>query len=111
MQLPNIKENPVLMSVLVMAFLVIYGLVAMAGGWTLRMALESRAELSVVLDDSEFMQGLEIKINKWIDEFTSTQENFYDDNPEIPDCIAKPMPEFYRDNDFGLQRSLREQEE
>lgn len=71
---------------------------------------ESRAELSVVVDDGEFMQALEVETQKWVEEFNQFQKDFYDENKNIPDCLAKPMPTFYHDNDFKLQ-SNREYEE
>jgi len=73
-----------------------------ASGWFVRAALESRAELAVVVDDGSFLQKLEVKTQQWIEDFNKFVERFYYENKSIPDCIAKPMPNYYHDNDYGL---------
>ena len=72
------------------------------GGWFLRAMSESRAELSVVVDDGKFWNALELQTQKWIEEFNKRAEKFYYENANIPDCIAKPMPDYYHDNDYEL---------
>jgi hypothetical protein len=111
MQLPNVKTNPILMSLITVTFVLVFGVTCAFGGWTLRIMAESRAELAVVVDDSEFMQWLEARVHDWMGEFKTNQEEFYEQNKEIPDCLANPMPQYYRDNDYGLQRSEGEYEE
>jgi len=108
--LPNFKTHPVVMSMITVIFLLAFGLSCAFGGWSLRVMAESRAELAVVLDDSEFMKWLEGTVQGWSKEFKQRQEEFYVDNKKIPDCLAKPMPRYYRDNDYGLFPT-REQEE
>lgn len=107
MNVPSLKSHPVVASVIVMLIFIGVFIGGMIGGWTLRAAMESRAELAVVLDDSEFMKMLELRAEQWGDEFLSEQERFYEQNPEIPDCLAKPMPDPYLDRDYGL-RSTRQ---
>ena len=84
-------------------------MVGVISGWALRVMSESRAELSVVVDDGKFMQALEVKTQKWIEEFNLFDEEFHNEN-EIPDCIAAPMSDFYHDNDY-IVRSQRQSEE
>lgn len=102
--LPSMKTHPVLMSLVTVTFFIAVLLAGAIGGWWLRAMSESRAELSVVVDDGEFMQALEVQTQKWVTEFNKFQKDFYDENNKnIPDCLAKPMPAFYHDNDFKLQ--------
>ena len=63
---------------------------------------ESRAELSVVVDDGKFMQALELQTQKWTEEYNLFDEEFHNEN-EIPECIAKPMPDYYHDADYVMQ--------
>lgn len=107
--LPSIKTNPVLMSLLTVTFFIAVLVVGAAGGWTLRAMSESRAELSVVVDDGKFMQALEVQTQKWVDEFNDWDKRFHDEN-EIPDCLSDPMPIFYHDDDYRV-RSTRQSEE
>lgn len=107
--LPSVKTHPVLMTILVVAFSLGLFVAGNVSGWLLRVMSESRAELSVVVDDGEFMQALTLKVQGWVLEFNDFMEQFYETH-EIPDCIAKPMPAFYHDNDF-IVRSNREQAE
>lgn len=98
------------MSLITVTFFIAVLFVGAAGGWWLRAMSESRAELSVVVDDGEFMQALEVQTQKWVEEFNQFQKDFYDENENIPDCLARPMPEYYHTNDFKLQ-SDRQYEE
>ena len=102
-KLPSFKTHPVVVSLIVIIFTFAYTAVCLAGGWWLRMQMESRAELAVVLDDSKFMQVLEVLEIEWVNEFLQKQETFYENIDEVPDCIAQPMPQYYLDNDYGLQ--------
>ena len=79
------------MSLVTVTFVLAISVASAAGGWWLRAMSESRAELSVVVDDGKFMQALEIQTKKWVVEFNDWQRGFYEEN-KIPDCIAKPMP-------------------
>ena len=107
--LPSIKTHPVVVSLAVVVLTVSLFVAGIFCGWFLRIMSESRAELSVVVDDGEFMQALEVKMQKWIEEFNLFDEEFHNEN-EIPGCIAKPMSDFYHDNDYVV-RSNRESEE
>lgn len=101
--IPSIKTHPVIVTlatVIICLGLLVTGLV---GGWLLRVAMESRAELAVVLDDSKFMQALEVEIQEWRNEYIYWQEKFYGENTNIPDCISKPMPQYYIDEDFEFR--------
>lgn len=69
------------------------------------MASEAKNELAVVVDDTEFMKWLEGEIHGWTEEYNQRQEKFYEENPEVPDCLALPMPKHYLNNDYGLQRT------
>ena len=101
--IPSIKTHPLIVSLIAVAFFIGVFIAGNVSGWFLRTALESRAELAVVLDDSEFMKWLDTQANNWGDVYLNNQEKFYEENKEIPDCLAKPMPQYYLDNDFGLQ--------
>ena len=107
--LPSVKTHPVLMALIVVVLTLFLFIAGIFCGWFLRAMSESRAELSVVVDDGKFMQALEVKTQKWIEEFNLFDEEFHSEN-EIPDCIAMPMPDFYHDNDFSMQPN-REYEE
>ena len=107
--LPSVKTHPVLMALAVVVLTVSLFVAGIFCGWFLRIMSESRAELSVVVDDGEFMQALEVKTQKWIKEFNLFDEEFHNEN-EIPDCIAVPMSDFYHDNDYIVRRD-REFEE
>ena len=109
--LPSVKSHPVLMSLVTVTFFIGVLVAGAVGGWFLRAMSESRAELSVVVDDGEFMQALEVQTQKWVDEFNKTQEDFYIENKHIPDCYIQPMPDYYHSNDFVRVQSDREQEE
>lgn len=107
--LPSIKTHPVIVSLITVTFFIAVLVFGMAGGWFLRAASESRAELSVVVDDGKFMQALEVQTQKWVEEFNQRTEAFYYDK-EIPDCIGKPMPTYYHDNDYELHPTWEQEE-
>lgn len=107
--IPSVKTHPVIVSLITVVFVLGVLVAGAVGGWWLRAMSESRAELSVVVDDGKFMQALEVQTQKWVEEFNQWDEEFHNEN-EIPDCLANPMPVYYHDNDF-LMRSTREQEE
>ena len=90
------------MSLITIVVVIVILLAGLVGGWFLRAMSESRAELSVVVDDGKFMQALELQTQKWVVEFNDRMESFYYENPEVPKCISKPMPSYYHDNDYGL---------
>lgn len=77
-------------------------------GWFLRMASESRAELSVVVDDGDFERELILMVLDWVDEYNLFDEEFHRDY-EVPKCLGDPMPTKYHDNDFIVRD--RESEE
>lgn len=104
--LPSLNTHPVITALITMVLLIAVLIAGVIGGWTLRAMSESRAELSVVVDDGNFMRALEQQTQKWVDEFNLFDEKFHEEH-EIPDCIAKPMPSFYHDNDY-LLRAKRE---
>lgn len=69
--LPSVKTHPMLMYTLFSLIIIGVFIGGIIGGWMLRVALESRAELAVVLDDSDFMKWLEQETDKWADEYLS----------------------------------------
>jgi len=104
--IPNLKESPVVVALLTMTFLLVFGVACAFGGWWLRIASESRAELAVVLDDAKFMKHLDEREVVWAEVYNDRMEQFYKENPSIPDCLAEPMPQAYHDNDVGLHPEL-----
>jgi len=107
--LPSIKTHPVLMSIVTITFLFAFGAVCAGGGWWLRAMSESRAELSVVVDDGKFMQALEVQTQEWVEEFNQWDSEFHNEN-KIPDCMAQPMPSFYHDDD-SYMRGIKDNDE
>jgi len=108
-EIPSIKTHPVLMSlvtIIVVLAILVGGIIS---GWFLRAAMESKAELSVVVDDNVFMQKLETKVQQWVGDFQDNQANFYEEHTEIPYCLAGPMPNYYHNNDYSV-RPERESE-
>ena len=98
-QLPNINTHPVLTAIITVVTLLITLILGVAGGWTLRVFAESKAELSVVVDDGKFMQALAVQEKRWLEDLNTFDEKFHNENT-IPDCITRPMPEYYHRNDY-----------
>ena len=50
-----------------------------------------------------FMKKLDKEQIKMENGLIENKRKFYDKAKEIPDCLAKPLPKYYLDNDYGLQ--------
>ena len=107
--IPSTKSHPVIVSIFTTVFFIGTLCAGGFGGWIIRAAMESKAELSVVVDDGKFMQTLEGRVQGWIEEYNIFDEEFHNE-VDVPECIAMPMPDVYHDADF-IVRSNRQSEE
>lgn len=104
----TLKDNPVLVSLFTVILFIATLLIGGISGWFIRAALESKAELSVVVDDGVFTERLlKVLTPDWIQIYNKKQDKFYEDHKDIPDCLSKPLPKYYYDNDYGLQSNRK----